>query len=321
MSVLYRWLAACSVVTGLWVSTGVFAQNGNAKKAANPPMPPATPMPVDPLLNPPGQVPANPAEKALKDLEKFGDPAELDKALQKIPQGGGADQMKEMLKTLGELQKIQADVFKSLPIRDFAQQLRTIQGTGPTQAVSGPVPQGGNKGRLGARLIPVPPAVADALSMPRHQGLWIIDVWPNSPADKAGLKVNDILVELAGKSVTNNYEEFMAKIFKPIQPDADVEAVVLRKGKRISLSNLRIPETAMDAPVQDARLAVDPRELFPPGVPVPSGIVPAGLSTNGAGAGTDHVPPLLDKGNTIRVVPGALPRPTTLGVTEILPRR
>jgi hypothetical protein len=106
----------------------------------------------------------------------------------------------------------------------------------------------------------------------------------NSPADKAGLKAHDILLELNGKPVPASPEE-VAKLVAGIKADTPVDAVVLRKGKRETIKGLSLPEAK----------AVNPLGVgaFPglPGVgagnfPVPAlPAVPGGVGFNPLGGG------------------------------------
>jgi hypothetical protein len=95
--------------------------------------------------------------------------------------------------------------------------------------------------RFGARLEAPGATLIEQLDLPRGQGLVLEDVPADSPAAKAGLKAHDILMELNGKPVSSDFDEF-GKQLDGIKPDARVEAVVLRKGKRETIKGLALPE-------------------------------------------------------------------------------
>ena len=99
----------------------------------------------------------------------------------------------------------------------------------------------GGHSRLGVMVHSPSEALVDQLDLPKGQGLVIGQVIPDTPAAKAGLKPNDILLELGGKAVPNNQGEFVRQV-QEIKADAKVDAVVLRKGKKETIKDLTLPE-------------------------------------------------------------------------------
>jgi beta-lactamase regulating signal transducer with metallopeptidase domain len=95
--------------------------------------------------------------------------------------------------------------------------------------------------RLGIRVSPPSDALADQLDLPKGQGLVVDQVMPDQPASKAGMKTNDILLEFNGKPVPNNVAEFVRSL-QEVKPDAKVDAVVLRKGKKETIKGMTLPE-------------------------------------------------------------------------------
>jgi hypothetical protein len=63
-------------------------------------------------------------------------------------------------------------------------------------------------------------------------GMKLAGVSPGSPADKAGLKAGDIIVELAGAPVKDLYS--YSEALYSHQPGETIEIVVLREGKRVA---------------------------------------------------------------------------------------
>jgi len=76
--------------------------------------------------------------------------------------------------------------------------------------------------------------MAKGLSLPRNYGVIVSDVWPGGPAEKAGMKIGDILVSVDGQPADNlptvNYN------FRLRDSNENVQIVVLRSGKEVSLS-------------------------------------------------------------------------------------
>jgi hypothetical protein len=95
--------------------------------------------------------------------------------------------------------------------------------------------------RLGAQIQTPSATLAEQLDLPKDQGLILRDVSPDSAAAKAGLKPHDVLLELDGKPVPNRPEKLI-RMLADIKPDTAVEAVVLRKGKKETIKELKLPE-------------------------------------------------------------------------------
>lgn len=83
------------------------------------------------------------------------------------------------------------------------------------------------KGGLRAYLGSVPAYGEDVV------GVKLSDVTKGAPADKAGIKGGDIIVELAGKSIENIYD--YTAIIDAIKIGEETSVIVLRNGKRIEL--------------------------------------------------------------------------------------
>jgi beta-lactamase regulating signal transducer with metallopeptidase domain len=137
---------------------------------------------------------------------------------------------------------------------------------GPPGALRNIAPIGG--GRLGVRVEKPSDVLASQLELPNGQGLVCIDVPADSPAGKAGVKPNDILLEVAGKAVPNNRDEFV-KALRDVKPDTAVDIVVMRKGKKETLKGVKLPEAkevpAFEFPKLDFQ---GPGILVPAPVPV-----------------------------------------------------
>jgi S1-C subfamily serine protease len=95
--------------------------------------------------------------------------------------------------------------------------------------------------RLGARLDRPTDTLADQLNLPPGQGLVIESIQPGSAAARAGLKANDVLLEMNGKPVSSDVRE-LAKLLDSIKAGDPVDAVVLRKGQKETIKGLTLPE-------------------------------------------------------------------------------
>lgn len=91
-----------------------------------------------------------------------------------------------------------------------------------------------DRGFLGVDIQDLTIALAKAFGMKDAKGVLIPAVHKDSPAEKAGMKANDIIVELEGKAV-ESARELQSKI-AIIKPETRVKLVVMRDGKRKTLT-------------------------------------------------------------------------------------
>src|SRR5262249_26547644 len=97
---------------------------------------------------------------------------------------------------------------------------------------------------------------SEQLNLPKDQGLVITEVLDNSVAQKAGLKVNDILLKINQQPVSNEPEKLI-KLVADIKSDTPFDIVVLRRGKQETIQNVRLAE----APAPRGRAAAALRDL------------------------------------------------------------
>ena len=87
---------------------------------------------------------------------------------------------------------------------------------------------------LGVMLAELTPELAEGFGLANSNGVLIERVFPGSPADRAGIKRNDVVVEFDGESVTDR-EKFRLKV-ADTPAGRRVPIVVLREGKRVPLT-------------------------------------------------------------------------------------
>lgn len=130
--------------------------------------------------------------------------------------------------------------------------------------------------RLGVAVEKPSAALVDHLDLPKDQGLVVHEVTADSAAEKAGLKANDILLEIGGKPVANDVVKFRKQL-SDIKTDTAINALILRKGKRETIKGIKLPEAKAEAdevPVfgfefDGPRIKVIPAPPVPPVPPVP----------------------------------------------------
>jgi len=97
---------------------------------------------------------------------------------------------------------------------------------------------------LGVELASMTPEMADGFGLSGQQGVVIQSVSPGFPADKAGLKRNDVIVEYEGEKVTDR-DKFRLKVADNA-PGKRVSMVVMRDGKRVPVT-VTLGERTKDA--------------------------------------------------------------------------
>src|ERR1043166_479684 len=84
------------------------------------------------------------------------------------------------------------------------------------------------------------------LGLDENEGLVVAGVDPNSPADKAGLKSNDVLVKINDKSVPTDFDAFQ-KLVKDQKVDQAADIVIVREGKEQTLKAAKMPALVQNA--------------------------------------------------------------------------
>lgn len=123
------------------------------------------------------------------------------------------------------------------------------------------------RGYLGVRgIYPVTDQVRKSLNIDVKHGAMIQNVEPGTPAEKAGLKPYDVIVEVDGKPVKNP-SDLSIKIAE-IPPGTEVTLKVVRKGGEVKLLKAKIAERESgEVPQQAAapakNIGIEVRELTP----------------------------------------------------------
>ena len=95
------------------------------------------------------------------------------------------------------------------------------------------------RGWLGVYIQDVTPSLAKALKLPVNRGAIVTKVIPKSPAERAGLKPNDVIIRYDGKEVKNSHQ--LSILVSNTKPGTKVKLVVIRDGKEKTLK-VRIGE-------------------------------------------------------------------------------
>jgi beta-lactamase regulating signal transducer with metallopeptidase domain len=231
---------------------------GELKAAPKPPAPPAPPAgvmpPVPPVVvGPNGERLLQFRMKLAEDLDGMADKLgkDMERLAEQLQQKQGAatdpavqEQIKRAMdhykRAMEEVKRLREN---PLPEQPMLFRLADGQGQGapkvwavPGQAIS---PKLGG-GRMGVQLNQVPEALVEQLDLPKDKGLIVTAVVEGSPAAKAGVKVNDILLSVAGKDVSIDPTEVVKQV-AGLKPDTPFDVVVLRKGKKTTLTGMTLP--------------------------------------------------------------------------------
>jgi serine protease Do len=107
---------------------------------------------------------------------------------------------------------------------------------------------------VGIGLQDITPDLMKFFNLKEKEGTLISQVYGGSPAEKAGLKVGDVVVEVDGVKITNS-QDVVREVLKK-QVGQKVNFVILREGKRteISVTTAQMPEKIEErGPVKRAR--------------------------------------------------------------------
>jgi serine protease DegQ len=92
------------------------------------------------------------------------------------------------------------------------------------------------RGWLGIEPAAVTAEIAQALALPKNEGVVIRSIERTGPADKAGLKVLDVVMDIGGKS-TRSVPQLLARIAE-LPPGSTAKVRVIRAGKDVDVDVL-----------------------------------------------------------------------------------
>jgi serine protease DegQ len=92
------------------------------------------------------------------------------------------------------------------------------------------------RGWIGVESQDITPELADSFGLARQNGAIIAGVVRNGPADRAGIRPGDILLQVDGKAVTSTSD--MLNFIAQLQPDRKAKMTVMRKNRQSTLDVL-----------------------------------------------------------------------------------
>jgi serine protease Do len=100
-----------------------------------------------------------------------------------------------------------------------------------------------HRGQIGVYLRTVTPDLAEGLKLPRNHGVLLEDVLQDSAADRAGLKVGEVVTSIGGKPV-GDVKEFATMLFS-YKIGAMAPIGVVRDGKEVTV-DVKVTERSDD---------------------------------------------------------------------------
>jgi serine protease Do len=120
------------------------------------------------------------------------------------------------------------------------------------------------RGYLGVLIQKVTPEIADSLGMDRGRGALVANVSKDGPAEKAGVKVGDVIIEFDGKEIKDSGDLPIVVARTPV--DRKVRMKVLRDKKElqltVSVGELKDEEVVASAP-EKGELGMTVQRLTP----------------------------------------------------------
>jgi serine protease Do len=114
------------------------------------------------------------------------------------------------------------------------------------------------RSNIGVEVQTITSALAQAFALDQNYGVLISDVWPGSPAETAGLKVQDVIVSVDGTAISS-VPLYVAEMYLH-NPGAPMRVNVLRHGESLEF---RVPVVSDNGP-SDTEILFDPAKSFIP---------------------------------------------------------
>ena len=90
-----------------------------------------------------------------------------------------------------------------------------------------------DRGPLGVRVQPLTPALSEAFKVQTNHGAVVIDVIPNTPAEKAGIQIGDVFLKVNNKVVKGSFH--LRILISLIPAGSTIDVQLSRKGELLSL--------------------------------------------------------------------------------------
>jgi serine protease Do len=135
----------------------------------------------------------------------------------------------------------------------------------PTNSVKELLPQLKDKGKvvrgyLGTTVQKITPEIADSLGLKQSKGALVAEVQKGSPAERAGVKLGDIIIEFDRKEIKDSTD--LPALVARVTPGTTVQVKILRDGKEVTtpltVGEMKENEVVAAMPEGDLGLTVQP---------------------------------------------------------------
>ncbi len=116
-----------------------------------------------------------------------------------------------------------------------------------------------HRGEIGVAVRSITPDLLEGLDLATARGVLLEDITPNSPADKAGLKIGDVVINVGGKPVTNVRQFSLDLLEYKVGQTTQIEVL---RGKKPLTFSVKLIERA-DDPQRFADMVTGPNNLVP----------------------------------------------------------
>ena len=115
-------------------------------------------------------------------------------------------------------------------------------------------------GYLGVAVVQVDEQIAHQLGLPSTQGAFVHGVWQGSPAAKAGLQPNDVILSVNNSPITDVSE--FGQLVAGIAPHHKVQLTVIREGKKLNITAVIAARPAPRSAEAPTRIEIPAPESF-----------------------------------------------------------
>jgi len=109
------------------------------------------------------------------------------------------------------------------------------------------------RGWLGVAIQRVTPALAEGLGLEKSRGALVTFVATNSPADRAGMKVGDVIIEFDGNKIDNSDKLPLVVARTPVGKDVQVKVIRDKQEMNLSISISQLKEKEVVASAKDKK--------------------------------------------------------------------
>lgn len=134
---------------------------------------------------------------------------------------------------------------------------------------AGPVKQAPAPAYLGVAVKPLGPATTERLGLAADTGLRLMQVAPDSPAERAGLKPGDVLTHLNDQLLINAQQ--FTVLIRTLKPGDEAKLRLVREGEAVTLK-ARLGERALPAPPAQGHAPIEPN--IQPRIELPEQLLP-----------------------------------------------